>query len=273
MTDTSEFAKLCRLIRVADVYTPFVATHEARERANDVWQHWIEEASEAGVDPTDYVGLVKNKGRTVGWISFDMLDGEKPVGECSDPIHPAQLISIETPVLDAIGAFEERQTTFFFALEGVHIRGSLTFQDLLKLPVQMALFALLITLENHLLQVIRLWPKDSFAKLSADDQNRIRTRWGKHHPEDAYVSFLEYTSFAQKLDLVQKLRKRHKDLPLVNSTLVKQANSIRNGLAHASGGQQRISGLLDRKQLPALVRKVEVLDAALVEVIRLRHAL
>jgi hypothetical protein len=259
------------LIRVADVYSPFVAIVEARERANDVWQSWVEESAEAGADPNDYVGLVKNKGRTVGWISFDMLEWEKPVGECSDPIDPAQLISIETPVLDAFGAFEKNQPAFFLVLDGVNIRGSLTFEDLLKLPVQMALFALLITLEDHVLQVIRLWPKDSFAELSAADQNRILTRWGKDHTENAYASFLEYTSFAQKLDIVQKLRGRYEDLPLVDPGLVRRANSIRNGLAHASGGQQRISGLLDRKQLPTLVRKVESLDAAFVEVIRLRR--
>jgi hypothetical protein len=176
MTDSSEFAKLCRLIRVADVFTPFASILEARQRASDVSQHWIEESAETGVDPNDYFGLVKNNGRTMGWIGFDMLDPEKTVGECSDPIDPAQLISIETPVLDAISAFEGRQPAFFLALEGVHIRGSLTFQDLLKLPVQMALFALLITLEDHVLRVIRLWPKDSFAELSADDQKRIRNR-------------------------------------------------------------------------------------------------
>jgi hypothetical protein len=178
MTNSSEFAKLCRLIRVADVFTPFFFIHEANEKASNVWEQWMEDSAEAGVDPLDCIGLVKNSRGTVGWIGLSMLDPEKTVGECSDPIDPAQLMSIQTPVLEAISAFEERQVAFFLVLEGVHLRGSLVFEDLLKLPVQMALFALLITLEDHALQLIRLWPKDSFAELSEEDQVRIRTRWG-----------------------------------------------------------------------------------------------
>jgi len=98
------FRELANLVKVGDIFSPFIAQFDRSESVGEVFNQWCELCGEGGIDPMDQIGLVVDKGKAEGLITFEDLEADKQLSECIGPINPTAVMAADTPVLEAVKA-------------------------------------------------------------------------------------------------------------------------------------------------------------------------
>ena len=204
----------------------------------------------------DIVGIRKN-GSVIGYVKrSDLQDGI-----CENYIlrfDPSELIPDTTPLIEVLKMLRNRPSLYIVYLN--EIVGIVTKGDLQKPPARMWLFSLISLLEMQLLRLIRsFYPNDSWkvhlkqcrldAAQKVSDDRRIRNE---------NLDLADGLQFCDKRDIILKSDAILKSIGVESKTttekLLKQAEEIRNNLAHA---QDIITGFWPK--IAEIVEKIETL--------------
>lgn len=267
---SSSFRQIARLVTVDDVCTRFIATLDDSRMVPDVWDWWMTDwCAETGLDPMEQIALVTTGGVPSGWIGFDMLEGEGPLSTCAERISADMILTADTPLVAAIGAFSAKNHPFFLVMKGSSFVGWLSYSDLHKPPLRLCLFAMLMNIEGLLLDIsIADWRR-SVAALSpgrvqkALEIYRLR---GYSFDKDGTphgARLLECTTFVDKLKIMKGNPDAKAAVPaLINKAYRERLEKLRNELAHP-GLVERSSLLLVRTEAWSFIEWAETLEAQL----------
>jgi hypothetical protein len=269
-TPISPFRQLARSITVADICSPFIATFRATDCVSEVFDEWaVVLCGERGMDPMEQIALVQEGDRVSGWVGFDMLAADKGMSECMDPITPDLILSADTSLIDAAGAFAKNSTPLFFVLRGNHFAGWLSYKDMHKPPLRLCLFAMLINLERMLLDAASFSPQEAIGTLSEGRLGKAREiydirNYGPDEEGKPYIAkLLECTTIADKLGMARKITKTRTSVPsLANSRQCSCVEKLRNEIAHP-GMEEKSSFLVARDKLWPFIEWAETLESEL----------
>ncbi len=174
-------------------------------------------------------------GEVVGYVVTDELENGE-LGKYVKVIETELLISDSTPIADIFIALKNRG--FVFVLYGKHIIGIITKADINKPPVRIYLFGMISLFEMHLnLWINHFYPDNKWENSISD--NRIkdaRDIYEKRKGNNQDLSLLECLQFCDKSGLLKRSDDFIKEFDISKNwfgTLVKQAEKIRNELAHS----------------------------------------
>tara|TARA_B100001971_G_C18192734_1_gene539606 strand:- start:613 stop:1434 length:822 start_codon:yes stop_codon:yes gene_type:complete len=233
----STFKKLSELIRVNDIYNPFIAEYDYSQSPEEICEEWME----FDCDPFNEIALVKDNQKAIGWIGFDMLD-EPSLSEGMEPINGDMLISSDTPLLEAIRTICSGNNHIYLVLKGSKFIGFLSYANFNKLPFRMCLFALLIDLERVMLEVVKSDPTSFLKNLSEkrldNAKNEYSNRGYKLNKEGKEYdsTLIDCTSFTDKFKMLKNSRVVIQKCPELKSRIfVEKAGKMRNKIAHSEG--------------------------------------
>jgi hypothetical protein len=213
----------------------------------------------------DQVALVLQQGKVAGWVAYDMLHTGKRLIDCVASIDPNSIVSADTPVLDVTRAFTAETPWFYFVLQGHEFHGWLSYQDLHKLPFQVCLFALLLSVEQSMLEVAQGFAQDAISLLSEGRRRKaedVFDQRGYRVGEDgakAAHRVLECTSFVDKFTVLRRKDDVAARAPALHSELRNVAERLRNAIAHPGPGD-RTAALLGRDELWPFIQWAEQLQ-------------
>lgn len=121
------------------------------------------------------------------------------------PIEESVLVSADLPLTQFIPQFPS--TPFRLVLDGVTIRGIVTWSDLQKLPIRLFAFSLITNLEMVMAEAIRAKYADStdwLVLLSERRHQGIEAKRKLLQQRDLEPSLLELTDFCDKRDILAK---------------------------------------------------------------------
>ena len=158
-------------------------------------------------------------------------DNALSVRECYTPITEDWIIGNGAKVFDFIAVCEARRAKFVVSETGID--GLVTVSDLIKEPVRMSSFALILELEDLTSRAIRQhypedqWLKDVAPKRSAE----IMSRYDQARSDDFYTTLIDFTSLTDKLNI---LRQFFNPYPSKTSFNEKKQRiiALRNQIAH-----------------------------------------
>lgn len=210
----------------------------------------------------DAVGVkTADEGIAVGFvIREDLKDGL--VADCVRTLDSDHLIADSTPLSQVLVALRNAQS--YFVLLGRTVEGIVTRADLNKPPVRMYLFGLISLLEMHLAAWVKVTYQDESwrAAISSKRLGEAEKVKAERAIRDEDPLLIDCLQFCDRRDLVLKNRALREKLgltPKTSANLLKQAESLRNLLAHSgydlsegSSWEERIDlvhwveGLLER---------------------------
>lgn len=243
------FELLTRLITVRDLAQPIFGQFDVSESVADVFETWNETCMDTGQNPMDGIALATEHGRPVGWFGFDMLHEGKLIRDCADPLLPNNMLSANTPVLEAAKAFDVRGAHHYFILNENRIDGWMGYGDLFKLPFRLCLFALLLGIEQLASDLAHTQPRSALAALSPGLLEGAKRTYAKRglgldpDGKEYDSSLLDCTTFAGKIKILRKNFKGK--VPACSNRLFDTAEDMRNSLAHPRNEGQ-VSELLER---------------------------
>ena len=159
----------------------------------------------ADFESFDHIPVCKG-GSIIGVIS---RGNEGNIEKHFQQLDESNLISAQEPLTRFIPLMAT--TPYRLVLQGGSIRGIVTWSDLLKLPVRLFVFSLVTHLEMLMSAIIRVkYPKSQddnewLALLKSERQEKVKEKWQEATQENYALSFLEYTDFCDKRDIVRKL--------------------------------------------------------------------
>ena len=129
----------------------------------------------------------------------------KAVRDAMQPLRDGLIVSADMPIADLIPQL--RASHHRLILRGGRIDGLVTHSDLLKLPVRLAVFALITHLEQVMADVVCAhWPNDSwFERLSPGRQDKIVEKESELRVRDLNPPRIELTDFCDKRDLCMEI--------------------------------------------------------------------
>lgn len=216
----------------------------------------------------DVVGI-ETGDRVTGYVERQALVLAQS-GRCGDyqqVFHPAELISISTPLMKLMPILQ--QTPRLFVLDCNQVSGILTWGDLQKAPVRMLLFGMITLLEMNLLRLVRqYYPQDTWVQMLKPDRVEAAQRlWRESQLRNEATELLDYLQFCDKRDLVlqqtllvQQLGLRSKRY---GDRLLKATEQLRNRLAHAQNlvnGSSWIELIALTAEIEALLRRCEQIE-------------
>lgn len=185
----------------------------------------------------DAVGVkTANEGIAVGFVMReDLKDGF--VGDCVRTLDSDHLIADSTPLSEVLVALRNAQS--YFVLLGRTVEGIVTRADLNKPPVRMYLFGLISLLEMHLAAWVKVtyqdesW-RDAISPKRVSEAEKVKAERAIKGEDPLLLDCLQ---FCDRRDLVLKNMVLRGKLGLTpktkSSNLLKQAESLRNLLAHS----------------------------------------
>lgn len=264
------FRELASLVKVGDIFSPFIAQFDLSLSVSEVNEQLMELCDEEGLDPMEQIALVVNNGKPEGWIGFDSLEAGKQFSECVDPIRPTAVMSADTPVLEAVKAFANATPHFYVVLRGSTFIGWLSYEDIHKLPFRLCLFALLISIEKAALDVLQKDPRQYISLLTdgrVSQAQKIYELRGYRKDEKGRERaglLLDCTQFVDKFSIISESEDLKSKLPALSRDFSKVAEKLRNEIAHSSQGQKS-SALLKRESLLPFIDSALRLQEQLLE--------
>jgi len=288
--------KMATLVTVGDVCGPILTIFEYDTEIPTAWSTWLEVSSELiPPDPLDYLSLVMKQGKIIGWLDFsDLVADSKNVASvetCMTSIDVGSLVTAETPLLEAMKMFDADSPYCFLVMKGNSITGAFSYQDLLSIPFKSCLFAMLLSVEQAILNIAQINASLAVSKLR-DRGKRVEGQIRKQLPAGQSVKpsvILERSSFSEVLSALKSCAKTNRQLPTLNAIYTKQnrffplkygvtgskvhtkvklrtdqAIELRNSLAHPNQ-PWRLSLLLPKEDLKAFISWLTEVEAQLAE--------
>jgi hypothetical protein len=275
MISESHFLKLAYLLTVGDVCTPLLTDFDATQSTDVVWEKWSTElCGRKGLDPMEQIALVKRDGTIEGWVSYDMLKSDKILIDCMEMIKPDAILTSGTSLINAAKAFSNSSHPFFLILHEKWFKGWLPYKNLHTPPFRFCLLAMLITLEQTMLDTILLFPNESvkclperrLGKAGEVYNNRNYNYNDQGKPYD--TKLLECTNFIDKFTILWKLMKKKIikiSFPLEDKKFCNIAEKLRNELAHP-GLEEQSSKILYREMFSDFINWIEFVEFDLVSI-------
>jgi len=238
------FGELAALVKVGDVFSPFIGQFDLSQSVGDVFDNWSVLCGEEGIDPMDQVGLAVYNERPEGLIIFEDLLAHKKLSDCVSPISPKAVMSADTPILEAIEAFADATPHFYVVLRGNSFIGWLSYEDIHKLPFRLCLFALLIGIEKAALDLLQRNPTQAISLLRDGRVSQAQKIYGlreyrkDEQGKDHAALLLDCTTFVDKLEIISRSEQLKNRLPAISGDFAHAAEKLRNELAHASQDQK-----------------------------------
>lgn len=266
------FRELANLVKVGDVFSPFIGQYERTQSVGEVSDDWWVRCGEEGIDPMDQIGMVVDNGKPEGLVAFEDLMADKQLSECMSPISPTAVMSADTPILEAVKAFANATPYFYAVLRGNTFIGWLSYEDIHKLPFRLCLFALLISTEKAALDVLQRDPKQAISRLRdgrvihAQEIYRQRGYRKDEQGKEHAGLLLDCTTFVDKFQIILRSENLKSKLPALSRDFANVAEKLRNEIAHASQGQKS-SVLLKRESLLPFIESAVKLQEQLLELL------
>lgn len=261
------FRRIAETITVSEIAEPILVSFPDDSLVPDVWDEWTTELC-ADRDPMDAVAIVVDDSRPVGSLSFEDLHTDAiTVSECMEPLTPDRLVSSTTSLIEALGLFYSDQKRVFFVLTNSTITHWLCYLHFSKLPFNLCLWALVLGLEQLMLELCQATPQRCLDLLppnrltKAKEIYRLRGYSVDSQNREHAHRLISCTNMIDKFTMLQ----RHPEAPEVCSILQTERNlpsridKLRNGLAHAETDWDRAEELLPSAELVPLIRMTEKL--------------
>ncbi len=293
--------RMAALVTVGDVCGEILTTFDEDTRIPDAASIWQEACLDrVPSDPLAYVSLVSKEGKTIGWLDFSDLvaepDRTDAVKACMMPIKVGSLVTAETPLLEAVKLFDARSPYCFLVIKGTAIVGAFSYQDLLSIPFRSCLFAMLLSIEQGILDIAKTDAALAVSKLTKDTKQRLEKRITKRLPPGQTTNpsqIIEQASFSDVLNVLKSCPRTNRRLTALNTDYTKQrrvyratgaelkqeqklrvdlAIDLRNALAHPNR-PWRISQLLPKEDLKAFISWLTEFEGQLAEYVALGNKL
>lgn len=257
----SVFSQLSSLVSVRDLQAPLgpdVPPDADAEQLDDII---FSTAAEQGYDGTERVSPVREAGRTLGLVWFDAfaVDPEpRSVREAMEPIPANRMLAAATDYFSAVEILSRASSpSVFFVLERNEITGTLSHNDLFRLPGRLCLFSLTLELEQTGLGLCLISPEESWNSLPHERRSKAEQTFGKRHPKarsdpPPFAQMLEYTMFCDKGTMLGKNRALSPESRTLAKRVFSKADEVRNACAH-TGAEDRLPGVLGRDRLYSFI--------------------
>lgn len=267
----SFYKQLSRLLTVGDICSELLGSFDGDVSISQAFEQWADLSLASEVNDVDQVGIVEVGGKIQGWIGVHTFDSEATNKDQSlsahmDLISPSAILTADTPVLEAVKAFEVEHPWFFFVMRSNEIVGKLSCTDFYKVPFRLCLFSLLLSIERSALNLLRLSPHKAIDLLEVNYLRTAKGHYKRHgykrmeNGEEHLYLLLGCTSFADKLRIIRKWESVSRHVPaLLDEVRIQTCNDLRNCIAHATE-DQRLADLLDRRTLVPFVLWAETLE-------------
>lgn len=274
MISESHFLKLAQLLTVGDICTPFLYKFDINESTEVVFEGFGELCFEGGLDPMEQIALATKDGETEGLVYYEMLYTEKKFSECLTEIKPDAIMSSSTSLINAVRAFSNSSHPVFLILHEKWFKGWLTYKNLHTPAFRYCLLAMLITLEQTILDTILSFPNESIkcltdGRLTKAKELYIIRKYNYNDKNETFPSkLLECTTFIDKFSILRKLIKTGviKAIPVLeDKEFCRVAEKLRNEIAHP-GLEEQSSELLSRKMLWHFIDWLNELELALISI-------
>lgn len=256
-------------------------TFDADTKIADAANTWQGEClNRVPSDPLAYVSLVNKEEKPVGWLDFaDLIaepDRADAVETCMMRIKAGSVVTADTPLLEAVKLFDVHSPNCYLVIRGTAIVGAFSYQDLLSIPFRSCLFAMLLSIEQGILDVAQTDVDLAASKLNEGTRKRLEGRLKKRLAAGQKVNpsqIIEHASFFEILGILRTCATTERRLTSLSASYTKQrrtfggasakakqeqklrvelAVELRNALAHANQ-PWRISHLLPREDLKAFI--------------------
>jgi hypothetical protein len=293
--------RMAALVTVGDVCGEILTTFSADTKIPDAAGIWQDACLDrVPSDPLAYVSLVSKEGKVVGWLDFSDLVAEPDrtdvVEACMMDIKVGSLITAETPLLEAVKLFGAHSPYCLLVIKGTVIVGAFSYQDLLSIPFRSCLFAMLLSIEQGILDIAQTDAALAVSKLKTDTKQRLEKRITKKLPPGQTANpsqIIPQASFSEVLGVLKSCLKTNRRLPALTTTFIKQrriyraagaevkqeqrlrvdlAVELRNALAHPNQ-PWRISQLLPKDDLKAFISWLTEFEGQLAEYLALGNKL
>ena len=272
MESTSLFRQLANLITVKEIcsqlYPSIIDSSRTVAEVHDEWGGDF--CYEHEVNPLDYIALVAEDGKIVGWIEFAMLEANKVISECMESISPDMILSADTTLFECIKAFSNSSRYFFVILRGNEYIGWLSWLDLQKPYVRVCIFSMLIHIEGQLLNVAFRNSNRTIQNLSPGRLEKAKhlyelRNYQYNEQGNPYANnLLMCTTFIDKFSVLRKIEKVVELVPsLENKRLCKKAEDIRNQIAHPIIEDYVMKGLSSKEDFCSFIEWLEQLEEEL----------
>jgi hypothetical protein len=297
--------RMATLVTVGDVCGPILTTFDVETKIPDAAGIWQDACLDRiPSDPLAYVSLVSKQNKVVGWLDFSDLVVEPnrsdAVDACMVTINVNSLVTAETPLLEAMKLFDSHSPYCFLVMKGNAIIGAFSYQDLLSIPFRSCLFAMLLSIEQAILDIVQTAPALAVSKLK-DRGRRVEKQINKRRlPGSRSIlpsEILERSYFSEVLNVLNSCSKTKNRLTALNATYTKQrriyrlkagaaaavvkqekklrvdqAVELRNALAHPKE-PWRVSQLLPKEDLNAFISWLTEFEGQLTEYLALGNIL
>lgn len=212
----------------------------------------------------DQIALVRRQRQIIGWIGFDMLDADKTICECADPISPDAILASNTPIIEALPALTDERYPFLFVLEKNSLAEWISFSHLYKLPFRLCLFSLLLGVEQLCSELLKMDASEALSALRPKRIDGARAVYAKRglrlngHGKEYQTLLLDCTTFADKLGMVQSVFGA--SVPASKSPYFIRAEQVRNELAHTHE-ESDLAKQLKKDVLMPLIQWAETIQA------------
>ena len=197
--------------------------------------------------------------------------GTERVREHFRPLSEGDLIGANASILDFIKDADSKPCRL--VVSESEIMGLVTVSDLQRLPVRVALFALITGLERTMAGAIRkkyTADKDWLRLLSEGRQKKIDGEVEKSKKQDRFVDKLLFTQFCDKRDIL--MESPSFPFSLSKETMrrqLKEIEKLRNKLAHAN---DYATTQTEAQRVGAVVRNLSELRGEIVDIVTRRSA-
>ena len=186
----------------------------------------------------DYLPVIDDEGsKIVGLLNTGELVQNSSckglVGEYSHPLSEGNLIGADASILDFIKDADSNPCRLI--VSGSEIIGLVTLSDLQRLPVRVALFALVTGLERTMAGAISKQYADEnewWELLNEGRQKKVREKVAKSKQDNGFVNTLLFTEFCDKRDIL--LHFFPSSLGKEKLRHLKEIEKLRDKVAHAN---------------------------------------
>ncbi len=195
--------------------------------------------SRAELADFDNIPVVDNNNAIVGTFKKRNSASLSFIQDDYEKLHPDMLIASSAPIFDFIDRAENQHCCYIVSRSG--ISGMVTISDLQKLPVQLALFGLIIQFEHLVGKKLRECLKDAEAlfisvleHLEPNEKTRAEGMKRNSKTPDLFVDWITPLFLVSKLKVLKKLNfQAIRDWNVTDSI-----NKLRNDIAHGNGYAQ-----------------------------------
>ena len=197
------------------------------------------EVNSRNVQKYSYLPVLDESGAILGLYKaekwFEEEAPDQPIGVDFEPLQDAPVINADSTIIEFLQTADEKPTRL--VVSGPCVVGLVGLSDLQQLPVQAALFTLIVSLETAMARRIEVeWPDGTGGwciLLSKKRRKEVRQRIRESKSGDGFVSKILCTQLVDKCTIV---RKRH--LIAGSQTQLERDFSdirkLRDQLAHAN---------------------------------------